>query len=95
LVKRLIAASANISHANRNGTTALMVAAQYGYPESMRALLEAGAQPNLRDRRGDDAKDYANRFARQVRLSGERGEPTREEYEKRLQEVLAILAATP
>jgi hypothetical protein len=91
LMKRLIDAGASVNHANRSGATALMVAAQFGYPESMKALLDAGAQPNLRDRRGDDVKDYANKLAGQVRLWGESSE--REEYEKRLQEVLAVLAA--
>jgi len=46
LVKKLIAAGANVNAALASGETAIMQAARLGSVETVRALLEAGADPN-------------------------------------------------
>ncbi len=48
LVQRLLAAGAEVNGRNAWGKTALMTAAQADQPESVRALLTAGADPQLR-----------------------------------------------
>ena len=45
----------------RDGRTALLWAARWGDPESIDALLEAGADPNARDARGAGALDLVRR----------------------------------
>ena len=44
-----------------NGTTPLMMAAHYGTPQAVKLLLDEGADPLLKDRRGLNAIDFANR----------------------------------
>ena len=46
----------NINEVNRNGETALIIAAPKGNVEEVRSLLEAGADPCARDRHGMTAR---------------------------------------
>lgn len=48
-----------------NGSTALMVAAQYGSEEAVTMLLEKGADARLRDTRGRSAADLARHAGRE------------------------------
>lgn len=45
---------------NLNGATALIYAATFGQTELAKALLEKGADKNIKDRMGKTALDYAN-----------------------------------
>ena len=45
-MKALLESGAEVNHANKNGSTALYVAAQSGHVRATRALLEAGAEVN-------------------------------------------------
>lgn len=63
VVKLLIGKGANIDAESPNGTTPLMMAAQYGSEDSMEALLAAGADPQRKNQKGLTAVDFA-------RLSG-------------------------
>ena len=47
-----------------NGTTPLMMAAHYGTPAAVKLLLEAGADPSLKNHLGLSAMDFANRADR-------------------------------
>ncbi len=47
-----------------NGTTPLMMAAQYGSPGAVKLLLEAGADPLLKNQLGLSAIDFAQRASR-------------------------------
>ncbi|WP_296444296.1 ankyrin repeat domain-containing protein [Rhodoferax sp. UBA5149] len=55
---------AYIDAASPNGTTPLMMAAQYGTPSAVKLLLEAGADPMLKNEQGLSAIDFAQRAAR-------------------------------
>lgn len=48
-----------------NGTTPLMMAAFYGTPSAVKLLLEAGADPMLKNTQGLTAIDFAQRNSRQ------------------------------
>jgi hypothetical protein len=50
---------AYIDAASPNGTTPLMMAARYGSEDVVRLLLAEGADPSLRNQRGQDAIDFA------------------------------------
>ncbi|HEY8710998.1 MAG TPA: ankyrin repeat domain-containing protein [Burkholderiaceae bacterium] len=63
LVQLLIERGADIDAASPNGTTPLMMAAQYGREASVDLLLSHGADPKRRNERNLDAVDFA-------RLSG-------------------------
>lgn len=63
MVQLLIDRGAEIDAASPNGTTPLMMAAQYGSEASVDLLLGHGADPNRRNERNLDALDFA-------RLSG-------------------------
>ena len=56
---------AYIDAASPNGTTPLMMAAQYGTPEAVALLLEAGADPLLKNEQDLSAIDFAQRVNRQ------------------------------
>jgi hypothetical protein len=55
---------AYIDAASPNGTTPLMMAAHYGTPSAVKLLLEAGADPMLRNVQGLSALDFAQRANR-------------------------------
>ena len=56
---------AYIDAASPNGTTPLMMAAFYGTPSAVKLLLEAGADPLLKNVQGLTAVDFAQRNNRQ------------------------------
>ncbi len=58
-VATLLDLGAGVNGADTNGETALMMAAGYGDDEMVRLLLRRGADPELADRRGRRAVDYA------------------------------------
>jgi hypothetical protein len=47
-----------------NGTTPLMMAAHYGTPAAVKLLLEAGADPSMKNQLGLSAIDFAHRAGR-------------------------------
>lgn len=55
---------AYIDAASPNGTTPLMMAAHYGTPSAVKLLLEAGADPMLKNAQGLSALDFAQRANR-------------------------------
>lgn len=55
---------AYIDAASPNGSTPLMMAAHYGTPSAVKLLLEAGADPLLRNEQGLSAIDFAQRANR-------------------------------
>jgi ankyrin repeat protein len=55
---------AYIDAASPNGTTPLMMAAHYGTPSAVKLLLEAGADPMLKNDLGLTAMDFAHRANR-------------------------------
>lgn len=55
---------AYIDAASPNGTTPLMMAAHYGTPAAVKLLLEAGADPMLKNAQGLSALDFAQRANR-------------------------------
>ena len=56
---------AYIDAASPNGTTPLMMAAQYGTPSAVKLLLEAGADPLLKNVQNLTAIDFAHRASQQ------------------------------
>jgi uncharacterized protein len=61
----LLDQNAYIDAESPNGTTPLMMAAHYGTPEAVKLLLEAGADPSLKNQLGLTAIDFANRASRE------------------------------
>lgn len=59
MVRLLLEHHAYIDAASPNGTTPLMMAAQYGHPSVVKVLLEAGADPTLRNHKNLSAEDFA------------------------------------
>lgn len=55
---------ANVNHANQEHETALHFAAQYGHTESVALLLAHGAEPGLRNVRGESPLDLAAQYGR-------------------------------
>ncbi|MDO8458326.1 MAG: ankyrin repeat domain-containing protein [Burkholderiaceae bacterium] len=55
---------AYIDAASPNSTTPLMMAAHYGTPSAVKLLLEAGADPMLKNEQGLSALDFAQRANR-------------------------------
>lgn len=59
LVKFLLLHAARVDQQAPNGTTPLMMAAYFGHSTTVRLLLEAGADPTLRNRLGYTAMELA------------------------------------
>jgi len=64
VIALLLDENAYIDAASPNGTTPLMMAAHYGSPSSVKLLLEAGADPLLKNDQNLTALDFANRASR-------------------------------
>lgn len=64
IVSLLIEAHAYVDAASPNGTTPLMMAAQYGTNDSVKVLLDEGADPILKNQLGLTAADFALRVSR-------------------------------
>ena len=65
VMRLLLDENAYIDAASPNGTTPLMMAAHYGTPEAVKLLLEAGADPMLKNDLGLNAQDFANKANRE------------------------------
>jgi ankyrin repeat protein len=59
VIEHLLEHSAYIDAESPNGTTPLMMAAMYGTPEAVKALIQAGADPTLQNQLGMSALDFA------------------------------------
>lgn len=64
IIELLLEHHAYIDAESPNGTTPLMMAAQYGSIDAVRLLLEAGADPKLKNQLGLSAIDFAHRVDR-------------------------------
>ena len=64
VMKFLLDESAYIYAEAPSGATPLMMAAHYATPQAVKLLLDEGADPLLKDRRGLSAIDFANRANR-------------------------------
>lgn len=64
VIAHLLEHSAYIDAESPNGTTPLMMAAMYGSPEAVKALIQAGADPTLKNQLGLSALDFAVRGKR-------------------------------
>jgi ankyrin repeat protein len=64
LVRLLLDENAYIDASSPNGTTPLMMAAHYGTDAAVKLLLEAGADPQIKNDLGLSAVDFANRAGR-------------------------------
>ncbi|TCP16901.1 ankyrin repeat domain-containing protein [Simplicispira metamorpha] len=64
IIALLLEHHAYIDAASPNGTTPLMMAAQYGAAESVQRLLDEGADPSLKNQLGLTAVDFALRAQR-------------------------------
>lgn len=65
IMNLLLERHAYIDAASPNGSTPLMMAAMYGTPSAVKLLLEAGADPLLKNDLGLTAIDFAQRASRQ------------------------------
>ena len=61
VIAHLLEHSAYIDAESPNGTTPLMMAAMYGSPEAVKTLIQAGADPTLKNQLGLSALDFAVR----------------------------------
>jgi ankyrin repeat protein len=59
VVQRLLDAGVDVNRIYKNNLTALMWAAGYDHPDTIKLLLARGADPALRDNRGMTAQDIA------------------------------------
>jgi uncharacterized protein len=64
MIELLLEHHAYIDAESPNGTTPLMMAAHYGSPAAVKLLLEAGADPTLKNQLGLSAIDFAQRANR-------------------------------
>lgn len=64
IMRLLLDRYAYIDAESPNGTTPLMMAAHYGTPAAVKVLLEAGADPMLKNQLGLTALDFAHRANR-------------------------------
>ena len=69
VAKLLLSHSAYIDAESPNGSTPLMMAAMYGNVDCVRMLLEAGADPTLKNQLGLSAADFAKRVSRDDSLA--------------------------
>jgi hypothetical protein len=60
MVRELINHGADVNAADVHGRTPLMMAAMHGWPEALRALLEAHANIQARDRAGHTVLDFVD-----------------------------------
>lgn len=65
IMELLLEHHAFIDAESPNGTTPLMMAAHYGTPAAVKLLLEAGADPTMKNQLGLSAIDFAYRAGRQ------------------------------
>ena len=65
LVRLLMEKGADVNAASPNGSTPLMMAAQYGSEDSVTLLLAAGADPRRRNQRDLAASDFARLAGRE------------------------------
>jgi ankyrin repeat protein len=64
IIQLLLDENAYIDAESPNKSTPLMMAAKYGSPEAVKLLLEAGADPTLRNELGLSAVDFAQQAQR-------------------------------
>ncbi len=64
ILQQLLEHSAYIDAESPNGTTPLMMAARYGLSDAVALLLEAGADPSLKNQQGLTAVDFAREAGR-------------------------------
>lgn len=64
IMQALLDHYAYIDASSPNGSTPLMLAAMYGTPSAVKLLLEAGADPALKNKLGLTAFDFAQRASR-------------------------------
>ena len=64
IIALLLENHAYIDAASPNGTTPLMMAAQYGTSDAVQLLLDEGADPSLKNQLGLTASDFALRVSR-------------------------------
>lgn len=79
-LQMLLTAGADVNAQDQDGKTALMYAlgAQFGHPEVIALLLQAGARTDLRDAQGLTAKDYLEREAGRRRYQEQEAQQLRE-----------------
>jgi uncharacterized protein len=65
IMQLLLDQNAYIDAESPNGTTPLMMAAQYSSAAAVKLLLDAGADPTLKNQLGLSAIDFANRVSRE------------------------------
>jgi ankyrin repeat protein len=69
IIRILLEHSAYIDAESPNGSTPLMMAAMYGNAECVKILLDAGADPTLKNQLGLSASDFARQASRLDSLS--------------------------
>ena len=65
IVRTLLERGAEVDAPSPNGTTPLMMAAQYGTEDSVKLLLARGADPNKRNQKNLNAADFAKLAGRE------------------------------
>jgi hypothetical protein len=85
VMELLLDESAYIDAESPNGTTPLMMAAKYGTPAAVKFLLEAGADPTLKNQLGLSAADFASQSGRtdSAQLIATAAKAWREKYKQR------------